>query len=209
LQRPDPVLRGPVEIIVAAVSSLLRRSHKRVVEFVAGAQIGHVERPAGAVMRVGTALLVLGAAEVGEHVVIRPAGVAELAPQIEILALATDVDQPVDRARPAQHLAARPRQASAGELGLRLGLELPGDLRMIDIAVEAGRDVDPRVAVPAARFKEQHPGRRGRTQAVRQHASGRARADNDVIELRSVLHGCSRVVLPLYRRVRVCGVPPT
>ena len=88
------------------------------MEFVAGAQIGDDERPAGAVVFVGAALLVLGPAEIGEHVVIRPASIAELAPQVEILLLSAYVDQPVDRAGAAEHLAARPGQAAA-ELGPR------------------------------------------------------------------------------------------
>jgi len=117
LQRPDPVLRGPVEISVEPVSSFFGTGHEGIVEFVAGAQIGHVERPTGAMMLVGAALLVLGAAEVGEHVVVRPAGVAELAPQVKILALAADVDQPVDRPpeRPAgPAVRGRPGRGSTG-----------------------------------------------------------------------------------------------
>ena len=108
LQWADAVLLGAVEVVIAAVAGLFCRSDECVVQLVAGAQIGHVERPARTMMRVGTALLVLGAAEIGQHIVVRPPGVAELAPQIEILALPADVDQPVDRARPAQHLASRP-----------------------------------------------------------------------------------------------------
>ena len=63
--------------------------------------------PPTAVQRVLAALLVLGAAEVGQHVVEAPAGIAELAPVIEILGLAAQIEQAVDRARSAQHLAAR------------------------------------------------------------------------------------------------------
>ncbi len=117
LQRSDPVLLGAVEIGVALVACLLGRGDEGVVQFVPRAQIGDVERAAGAVMRVGAALLVFGAAEIGQHVVIRPAGIAELAPQIEILLLPADVDQPVDRAGAAQHLAARPDDAPAAEFG--------------------------------------------------------------------------------------------
>src|SRR5438874_72153 len=81
---------------------------KGVVKFVPGAQIGDVERAALAVIIVGAALLVLGAAEIRQHVVIAPAEAAELAPIVEILFLAADVDQAVDRGGAAEHLAARP-----------------------------------------------------------------------------------------------------
>src|SRR3984893_5867348 len=155
LQWADPILLGAVEVIVAAIAGLFCSRDEGVVEFVTGAQVGHVERTAGTVMRVRTALLVLSATEIREHVVVGPAGVAELAPQVEILTLPADVNEPVDRARPAEHLAARPWQAPAGELGLGLGLKLPGDLWGGDGSGEGGRGVGPRGAVLAAGFEEQ------------------------------------------------------
>ncbi len=105
------------------MAGLLRAGDKGVVQFVAGPQVGDAQRSAGAVMRVGAAFLVLGAAEIGQHVLIRPAGIAELTPQIEILLLAADVNEPVDRARSAEHFAARPQHAAPAELGKRLGLD--------------------------------------------------------------------------------------
>src|SRR5204863_9702733 len=63
----------------------------------------------------------------------------------------------LSRRTPAQDLAARPWQAAAAELWLGLGLELPGDLGVVDVAVKAGRDVDPRIAVLATRFEQQSP----------------------------------------------------
>jgi hypothetical protein len=56
---------------------------------------------------VGTALLVLGLLEIGQHVVIAPAGIAALAPAIVILVLAAHIQQAVDRARSAEHFSAR------------------------------------------------------------------------------------------------------
>src|SRR5580704_3680999 len=138
------------------MAGLLRPCDEGAMQFVPRPQIGDAQRPAGAVMLVGAALLMLGTPEIGQHVLIRPAGIAELAPQIEILSLAADVNEPVDRARPAEHLAARPQHAASAELGERLGLELPGYLRVEDVSVEPGRNVDPRVAVLAARPQQQH-----------------------------------------------------
>jgi hypothetical protein len=117
LQWTHPILLGAVEIVVPPVAGLLRGGDEGVVEFVAGPQIAHVERPAGTVMRVGAALLVFGAPEIGQHVVVGPAGVAELAPQLKILALPADVNEPVDRARPAEHLAARPGRPPSSACG--------------------------------------------------------------------------------------------
>ncbi len=156
LQRADAILLGAVEVVVARIAGLDRGSDKAVMQFVLGAQIGDVQRAGGPMMLVSAALLSFGAAEIGQHVLIRPAGVAELAPQIEILALAADIDQPVDRARTAEDLAARPWQPAAAQFGLRLGLELPGDLGVVNVAVKSGWNVDPRVAVLAAGFEQQH-----------------------------------------------------
>ena len=172
LQWSDAILLGAVEIGVALVARLLGGGDKGIVQFVLRAQIGDIERAAGAVMRVGAALLIFGPAEIRQHVVIRPAGIAELAPQIEILLLPADVDQPVDRAGAAEHLAARPDHASPAQFGERLGLELPGDLGVVDVAVETGRDVDPRVAVLAAGLEQQHTRPPIRAEPVGQHAPG-------------------------------------
>ena len=62
------------------MAGLLRSGDKGVVQFVPRPQVGNAKWPAGAMMFVGAALLVLGAPEIGQHVFIGPAGIAELAP---------------------------------------------------------------------------------------------------------------------------------
>ena len=62
------------------------------------AQVGHAERTVAAVKIIAAAFVVLGLAEVRQHVVVAPAGIAELTPVVEILGLAADVDQSIDRA---------------------------------------------------------------------------------------------------------------
>src|SRR6202030_1665359 len=52
---------------------------------------------AGAVEPMGAARRVLGASEIWQHIVERPAGIAELAPMVEIFGLAADIDHAVDR----------------------------------------------------------------------------------------------------------------
>ena len=74
---------------------------------------------------VAAALVVLGAPEVGQHVVPAPAVVAFARPAVVVLGLAAHVDHGVDRARAAEHLAARLVAAPAAEAGLRHGLEGP------------------------------------------------------------------------------------
>src|SRR6516225_732836 len=64
--------------------------------------------------------------EIGEHVVPAPAAIAELRPMVEILGLAANVDQPVDRGRAAQNPAARIRDGAAIGAGIGLGFKAPG-----------------------------------------------------------------------------------
>src|SRR3989442_676834 len=80
-----------------------------------------------AVKLVGAAGLVLGAPEIGQHIGRRSPLIAELAPIVEILGLAADIDHAVDRRRPAEHLAARPVDAAVGGAGIGFGLVAPVD----------------------------------------------------------------------------------
>ena len=125
LEIAGALLRRPVEIVVARIARLLRGLDERLAQRMRLADIGDGERPADAVQRVLAALLVLGAAEVRQHIVEAPAGIAELPPMIVIRRLAAQIKQAVDRARPAQHLAARLDHLTVVELGLRLGLVEP------------------------------------------------------------------------------------
>ena len=156
LQRPDTFLFGAIEVAVVGIARLLRALDERVVQRMIGAQVGHRERPALAVEFVRAVLLILRLAEIRQHVVIRPAGVAELAPQVEVLLLAADIDQAVDRRRTAKHLAARQRNAAVVEFRHRLGFEIPRHLRIVDVAIEPRGDVDPGIAVLAAGLQQQH-----------------------------------------------------
>jgi hypothetical protein len=201
----DPFLLGAIEIGVSGKTRFLAAGGEGVVQLVAGAQIGDVERATGAVIIVGAALLVLGAAEIGQHVVIAPADAAELAPVVEILFLAADINQAVDRGGAAQHLPARPGDAAPVEPRYRLGLELPGNLRVIDVAVEPGRNVDPEIAVLAAGLDHQNARAGIGREPVGQHAAGRTGADDDKIVFRVEIHQ----LLQLRNRVQArCNSAP-
>jgi len=110
------------------------------------------QRPAFAVKFVGPALPILCLFEIRQHVVPRPAAIAELRPMVEILGLAPDIDHPVDRARAAEHTAARIKDRAPIDAGIGLGLEAPGQGRVVEQFDIAGRDVDQRVPVAPARF---------------------------------------------------------
>ena len=136
-------------------------------------------------------------AEERPHVVPRPAGQAELAPLVVVGGLAEHVDHAVDRRRAADHLAARIVQRTAIETRLRLGLEQPVGARIADGIEIADRDVKPDPVVVAAGLQQQNALRWIGRQPVRQHAAGRARADDDKVELALDRRRCRHCLSPL------------
>ena len=154
-----------------------------VAQLVRLGRVGHAERTADAVERALAARLMLGAPEIRQHVVEAPAGVAELAPMVEILRLAADIEQAVDRGRAAEHLAARLEDHAAVQLRLRFRLVEPIDPRVLEQAPVAERDVDPEMPVARPGFEQNDPISPAGGQAVREHAAGRARADDHEIGL--------------------------
>jgi hypothetical protein len=184
LQGAHTLLVGSVEIVVQRKAEFHGAGDEGVVQLVRRTQVADAQRTAGAVIVVGAAFLVFRLAEIRQHVVVRPAGIAHLAPEVEILLLAANVDQPVDGAGAAQHLAARPGHLPVVHSRHRLGDEVPADLLVVDITIEAGRDMDPRVAILAAGLQKQHSRAGIGGKPVRHHATGRAGAhDHEIIVL--------------------------
>ncbi len=111
-------LARSVEIVVARKAGLLRSLDERFAQRVRLAHIGDRERSARSMQLIRAAFLVLGAPEIGQHILEAPAGIAELPPMVEILSLATDIEQAVDGTRSAQHFAARLDDLAVVEIGL-------------------------------------------------------------------------------------------
>src|SRR6516162_2438445 len=129
------------------------------------------------------ALPILGLFEIREHVVPRPAAIAELGPMVEIFGLAANVDQSVYRARPAEHLAARVEDRTAGGARIRLGMETPAQSRMIEQLHEAGGNMNVRAPVAPAGLNQHYSGAGIFAQPVGEHAASRARADDHIVGL--------------------------
>ena len=165
-------------------------------------QVLDVERAAGAVPGVGAALVVLGPLEVGQHLGPGPAGVARGRPVVVVARLAAHVDHGVDRARAAEHLAARLVAAAAVQPRLRHGLEGPVGGAVLRQHGEPGRAVDQHALVDRAGLEQADRDRGVFAQPAGEHAARRAAADDDVVELplprcpcRSSPHRLSRSVL--------------
>src|SRR5581483_8358845 len=87
-------------------------------------------------------------------VVVAPAGMAEVAPAVVVGTASAKVDHRVHRAASAQHFSARPIEAAAVEVLLRLGCEVPVDGRFEKLR-ERGGDVNLAAAVGWTGFNQQ------------------------------------------------------
>jgi hypothetical protein len=165
------LLLAGVEVVQLGDAGRGRRLHERVGERVHRVRVRHAERAAGAVELGGAALVVLGALEVGQHVVPAPAGVAEVAPLVVVAPVAADVDHRVERRGAAEHAAARDVDAAAVERGLGLGGEVPVEGRLVELG-ERHRDVEPVLAVRRSGLDQADRDVRVLREAVGQHAAG-------------------------------------
>ncbi len=174
-------LRGAVVIGVERVSGLLRRGDPGIADGPLKPHVGHRQGALFAVKRVGAALLFLGALEQRQDVVPTPARVAHLGPAVVILRLAAHVKKPVQRGRTAQDLSPRPVEPPSVQARVRLGPVAPVHRRVVHHLEIADRDMDPRVPVTTAGLQQDDLDRRVGRETIREHASGRARADDHVV----------------------------
>ena len=176
-------LRYTVEVIVGWVTRLNAAGNKSPGQRIGAVHIRHPLRPAIAMKVIGAALIALGADEIRQHLVPRPAGVAKGGPVIVILTLATHVDQPVDRTGTTQYFAAWPVNRTAVHTRVGLGVIAPVVAWMKHRLGITDRDMQPRVTVVGARLEQQYPVTTAGRQTIRQHTTGRTCPYDDVIEV--------------------------
>ena len=172
LEIPGAFLRLSIEVIIAREARLLGSLDEGLTEWMRFAHVRDRKRPACTMQRVRAALLVFGAAEIRQHVLEAPAGIAELTPVIKVFMLAADVQQAVDRARSPQHFPARLDHAPIVELRLRLCRIEPVDLGVGEKLPVAEGDVNPRVTVLAPGLQQENAIATASGQAVGKHAAG-------------------------------------
>ena len=183
------LLVAAVEVLGAGHADLACTGNEGLDQRMLCADVRDLERPVRAMAREGAARIAFGLHKVGQHLLIRPACIAQRRPVVVVLALAAHVDQSIDGAAAAQRAAARPVDAPAVHVGVRVGLELPVvDGAPHGLAVADGQ-VDPGRAVRRAGLQQQHPRGRVLGQARGQHAAGRACShDHVVIAVDGVRH---------------------
>jgi hypothetical protein len=177
----DAERRGSVEVRVARQPELDTRFHPGRRRRIVAAKIGDIELAETTMILALAAPITLVAPEIGQHVAIAPAHGAQTLPVVETLILAANEDQAIDRRRAAQHAAARPDDGAAARDLARFGGEQAGEPLVVDGSVIANRKLEPEVAVGSSRLQQQDAAGRIGGQPVRDHATGRTRADDNVI----------------------------
>src|SRR3546814_6275294 len=104
---------------------------------------------------------------------------AELAPMVEVLALAADIDQPVAGTRPAEHAAARPVDAAPGQPAAGPGLVAPRAAGIAHRLEVPDGDIDLGIPVARPRLPQKHAMAAVRPQPVGGDASRRDGAGDD------------------------------
>jgi hypothetical protein len=114
-----------IEILANPELRLSRGLQKGLLYRVVGAQFVDGERPALAMVFAIEIGIVFRTLEVGQHVGVGPAGIAQRRPLVVVAAVAADIDHRVDRGRTAEPLAARLIADPPLQAGLRHRIEGP------------------------------------------------------------------------------------
>ena len=180
-------LRLAVEIVCSRDAARLRRRYEGFDQLMPPFDAADRHRPAAAVqLALGLIGIALRLDEIRQHVVPRPAGVSKPGPMVVILVLAADRNQPIDRARSAEHATARPVDPASVHVGIGLGVELPVDEWVPHRAAVSDRQLNPEPAVVRPRLQQGDAVARIGGEPVGQHATGGTRADDDEVELAEI-----------------------
>ena len=195
VEGPEPLLAIAVDVGRSLVAGLARRLEERPEELVRRRAAFEDERAAAAAVVVGARDARLHALEVGQAVRVAPALEPGLGrPLLVVERVAALEDHPVDRARPAEHLAAGMGDAAPVHERLRLGCVAPVVVRVPDRKRERRGHVDVRVppGVGAPGLEHEHARSGIGAQPVGEHAAGGAPADDDVVVARHARSTLSR-----------------
>src|SRR3954454_11488784 len=91
LEKSCALLRSTVEIRIGRNAGFSGCHDEGLRQRIGMPPIRYRQRPAGAVIFIGATLLVLSLLEIGQYVVIAPAGIAALTPTVVILVLAAHI----------------------------------------------------------------------------------------------------------------------
>ena len=115
---------------------------------------------------IGAALVVFRLAKIRQDVVEAPAGIAKLPPMVEVIRLAADIDQSIDRTGSTKNPATRGDDPAVVAFRLRLSLVTPIESTIVEQPAKAERNVKLRVPVIGARLYEKHAMPAGRSKPI-------------------------------------------
>ena len=170
----DTVLCFTVDVHVARDTKGRRGLEIGLADRQGGGGLRHAQRATLAVERVVPGVVVLGLAEIGQHVVIGPALAAHLPPFVIVERIAARVDLRVDRRSAADHLGLRVGEDLAAHVPLRHRAPAPGRDTLGHLG-EARRQVKQRVPVAPPRPPAGRRGRPDPRSAVRPERCPRCR----------------------------------
>ena len=134
------------------------------------------------ITRIAQSDAALRPAEIGQHIGVTPTAIAALCPAVEVRALAAVVNHAVDGARAAKGPTLRGEDLPARGAFARFGFELPRVVGIEEHLDETTRHMNERVTVGRTCFQHAHGCARIFGQAVREHRSRGAAANDDVIK---------------------------
>jgi hypothetical protein len=137
---------------------------------------------------ISVVLLIFGFAEIRQYIVETPARIAEAPPVVVILVLTADIDQAIDRTGPAEHLAARLRDAPVAAGRLRLAGVEPVHFRVCKKLAVAKRNMDPWIAIFSSGLQKKNTVAPRLRKPVSEYATCAACSDDDKVERVRVFH---------------------
>jgi hypothetical protein len=183
VHRAEAFLPVAVHVVGRRVARLPAGLDERAIQRILHFASGDAERALAAMVVVGALQPRFGAPEVRQAMRVRPRfEAARRGPAVIILRVAADVDHPVDRRRAADDAAARTRHAAPVHVRLGLRLVRPVVCVALQRIGERRGHVDQHAGIRRAGFEQQDADVRLLRQPVREDASRRPRADDDVIE---------------------------
>ena len=191
VERREALLAVAVDVVGQRPARLLRGLEQRVEQRAARRAALEHERTVPAAPLVGARQAGLHAFEVRQAVRVVPALHARLGgPALVVERVAALEDHPVDRARPAEDLAARVVDPAALHVRLGLGLVLPVVEATADREGQRGGHVDEDVPEPvrAAGLEHEHARRGVGAEAVGERGARRAAADDHEVRGRRGSH---------------------
>ena len=153
LVEADALLCGSVEIGVVRPTQLDAGGHKGARQRVHAAQVGDVEGTTHPVIGRGAPFLVFRFFEVRQDIGVAPSRVAQGAPVVVVVAVASRIDHGIDGARSSQHLSPGYIDGALLQVFLLFGRVAPVVLASVEFT-EGSRDVNFPCRVRSPTFKQ-------------------------------------------------------